>query len=125
MSVGRCSSKLSGHKLQSKLKKSQPPTGGKAKWSDLLFLLIQQQIQNGKPYSPLIPSETEGSAILRTIPGNVFSKERSLRAKLPGPRRSGAPNTTRRGSTQRPRCRHQRRFVANRRKKSLDSEMVL
>ena len=42
MLVGRCSSELSGHRLQGKLKKSQPP------------------------------SAVEGSAVPRTSPGNVF-----------------------------------------------------
>jgi hypothetical protein len=42
MPVGRCSSKLSGHELQAKSKKSQAP------------------------------SAAEGSAVRRTIPGNVF-----------------------------------------------------
>ena len=45
MPVGRCSSKLSGHELQAKSKKAQAPSGA------------------------------EGSAVLRTIRGNVFLTE--------------------------------------------------
>ena len=68
----RCSSELSGRKLQRNIKKSQP------------LLRSATNLYGTVALSFVIPSEAEGSAVPRTSPGNAKSyNSTKLESRLP------------------------------------------
>src|SRR5580704_19701059 len=90
MLVGRCSSELSSHKLQAKSKKSQAPCVhgfpvSPLSAAPLMWVLPKENHMHLTEAATLDrkSGEAEGSAVPRTLPGNVF--DRAHRSGEPAP----------------------------------------